>query len=216
MTAWKEAIESSVKIMEISLNRSTEPPDLLLETSAPQKTELVTEVKAQDSATEASQQHLVLKSIISFSVPSIKLVFVAEKSELNAEKGVFDPYDAGLFKSQDNNIESWQLVVDTKNWSIEHIRRNFDSDLRISLEQFSLIEVDSESQSRRFPWLLKSSEQGFSIDINRCTRGTSVYKDVDMTVKFSCGAAQANWKPKAINRLLRFLRLKNFKRFAYK
>ena len=37
-----------------------------------------------------------------------------------------------------------------------------------------------------------------------------------MTVRFVCGSLHANWKPKAINRLLRFLRFKNFKRYAFK
>ena len=61
------------------------------------------------------------------------------------------------------------------------------------------------------------SEQGFSIEINRSSRDTEVYKNIDMTVKFICsGAMKANWKPKAINRLLRFLRFKNFKRYAFK
>ena len=49
---------------------------------------------------------------------------------------MFDPYDAGLFKSRDSAIDSWLLVVDTKSWKIEHIRRTNDSDLRISVEQF--------------------------------------------------------------------------------
>ena len=37
-----------------------------------------------------------------------------------------------------------------------------------------------------------------------------------MVVRFSCGTMRANWKPKAINRLLRFLRFKNYKRLAFK
>lgn len=76
----------------------------------------------------------MLKSIVCFEIPSINLTFAAEKKELNPEKGVFDAYDAGLFKSRDNAIDSWKLVVDTKNWKIEQIRRTLDSDLRISLE----------------------------------------------------------------------------------
>lgn len=154
---------------------------------------------------------------MSFEIPSIQLVLSAEKSDLDAEKGVFDSQDAGLFKSRDSAIDSWKLKLDTKNWKIEQIRRTDDSDLRVSLENFEVVEVDSSSQdSQRFPWLLKS-EQGFSIDVNRISRDTEVYKNIDMTVKFTCsGTMKANWKPKAINRLLRFLRFKNFKRFAFK
>ena len=63
-------------------------------------------------------------------------MFAAEKSDLNSEKGVFDCQDAGLFKSKDNDINSWKLKLDTKNWKIEQIRRTDDSDLRVSLEQF--------------------------------------------------------------------------------
>lgn len=150
-------------------------------------------------------------------MPSIKVVLSAEKKDLDPEKGVFDPCDAGLFDSKDSAIDSWRLVVDTQSWKIEQIRREDDSDLRVSLEQFQVIEVDErKASSERFPWLLKTNESGFSVDINRITRGTDIYKNVDMTVKFACGALHANWKPKAINRLLRFLRFKNFKRYAFK
>lgn len=56
---------------------------------------------------------------MTFEIPSVKLMFAAEKSELNLDKGVFDQYDAGLFNSRDNAIDHWKLVVDTKNWKIE-------------------------------------------------------------------------------------------------
>ena len=72
-------------------------------------------------------------------------MFAAEKSDLNSEKGVFDSQDAGLFKSKDNEINSWKLKLDTKNWKIEQIRRTDDSDLRVSLEQFQVVEVDNSS-----------------------------------------------------------------------
>ena len=58
----------------------------------------------------------------------------ADKNELNAEKGVFDPNDAGLFKSRDSAIDTWKLIIDTKNWKIENISRMDNSDLRVSLE----------------------------------------------------------------------------------
>ena len=44
-----------------------------------------------DESTASVQQHLILKQIISFEIPSVKIVFAAEKSELDPEKGVFDP-----------------------------------------------------------------------------------------------------------------------------
>ena len=128
---------------------------------------------------------------------------------------MFDEHDAGLFKSHESTLDSWKLIVDTKNWKIEQIRRADDSDLRVSLEQFSAIEESSKGQIQRFPWLLRS-ERGFTVDVNRCARDTSIYKNVDMTVKFTCGAMDVNWRPKAVNRLLKFLRLNKFKRFAYK
>ena len=110
---------------------------------------------------------------------------------------MFDSQDAGLFNSKDSDIQSWKLKLDTKNWKIEQISRTDDSDLRVSLEKFRVIEVNSaasEAQyAKRFPWLLMS-EQGFSIDINRSNRDTEVYKNIDMTVKFTCsGAMKANW-----------------------
>ena len=71
---------------------------------------------------------------MSFEIPSIKLVLAAEKSDLDADKGIFDPEDAGLFKSKDRAIDSWKLELNTSKWKIESIRRTDDSDLRISLE----------------------------------------------------------------------------------
>ena len=47
-------------------------------------------------------------------------------------------------------------------------------------------------------------------------RGTELYRNVDMVVTFTSGKMRANWNPKAINRLLKFLRFKNFKKLAFK
>ena len=152
---------------------------------------------------------------MAFEVPSVKLVLSSERSDINRDLGVFDPNDAGLFDSRESTIDSWKLVVDTKKWKIEQIRRTDDSDLKISLEHLKITDVDYTAQNQRFPWLILS-EQGFTIDINRCDRDADIYKNCDMTVKFTCSEVRANWKPKAINRLLRFLRYKNFKRNAFK
>lgn len=68
---------------------------------------------------EDEQRLIELKSIMSFEIPSIKLVLAAEKSDLDADKGVFDPEDAGLFKSKDRAIDSWKLELNTSKWKIE-------------------------------------------------------------------------------------------------
>ena len=97
-----------------------------------------------DQPEESKDSHLSLGSIISLEVPSVKVVLDAQRSALSREKGVFDEHDAGLFKSHESTLDSWKLIVDTKNWKIEQIRRADDSDLRVSLEQFSAIEENSK------------------------------------------------------------------------
>ena len=65
--------------------------------------------------------------------------------------------------------------MDTKSWKIEQIRRANDSDMRVSIERFEVLEAENAALGHeRFPWLIKS-EQGFTIDINRCSRDSEVY-----------------------------------------
>ena len=48
------------------------------------------EVNEESKEPAPQQEHLILKSIISFEVPNVQLTLAAEKSDLNPEKGVFD------------------------------------------------------------------------------------------------------------------------------
>ena len=41
----------------------------------------------------------------------------------------------------------------------------------------------------------------------------SIYKNIDMTVDVGISSLNVNWKPKSINRMLRFLRFMKFHLF---
>ena len=117
---------------------------------------------------------------------------------------------------QGEQLEKWKLIFETKNWTIEYTRRMADSDLCVDLQYAMISQAQLDgSEPERFPWLFKA-EEGFKINVNRCERNVAVYKNIDMFVEVTINKLHVHWKPKSINRMLRFIRFMKFHVYQYK
>lgn len=115
----------------------------------------------------------MIKSLISLSIPVVKLILSAEKAELDPNLKESDPKDCGIFSRLDSPIEKWKLEIVSKNLIINQTKTSFVSDMVVTIGGLKIAESGTK-KDKRFPFLMKV-EKGLTFGLKRVDRAWSGY-----------------------------------------